>query len=94
MSAIKTSVEKSKRDLVIVAFGAAVRKEREALPYSQEAFADACGLDRSYMGGVERGARNLGFLNVWLIISTLGKQPSDFFLHLDNYHNVSNSSTT
>lgn len=37
-------------------FGAGVRAERKARGYSQEAFADHIGIDRSYMGGVERGS--------------------------------------
>jgi transcriptional regulator with XRE-family HTH domain len=31
---------------------------------SQEAFADLCGLDRTYVGGVERGERNLALMNI------------------------------
>lgn len=39
-------------------FGEAVRKERVAAGLTQEELADQSGLDRSYVGGVERGERN------------------------------------
>jgi transcriptional regulator with XRE-family HTH domain len=39
-------------------FGDAVRKARAAAGLTQEELADQCGLDRSYIGGVERGERN------------------------------------
>ncbi|UVM05090.1 helix-turn-helix domain-containing protein [Pseudomonas laurylsulfatiphila] len=39
-------------------FGPAVRKHRESLRLSQEELADRAGIDRTYISGVERGARN------------------------------------
>ena len=41
--------------------GRRIRRARELLSLSQEGFAIKCGLDRSYLGGVERGDRNLTF---------------------------------
>jgi transcriptional regulator with XRE-family HTH domain len=41
-----------------VQFGEAVRKARMAANLSQEELADRAGLDRSYLGGIERGERN------------------------------------
>ena len=41
-----------------VKFGRAVRKLREDADYSQESFADAIGVHRTYMGTVERGRGN------------------------------------
>ena len=41
--------------------GSRIRRERELLGLSQEGLATKCGLDRSYLGGVERGDRNLTF---------------------------------
>jgi transcriptional regulator with XRE-family HTH domain len=40
-------------------FGQRVRECRTALGLSQEAFADKCGLDRTYISGIERGRRNV-----------------------------------
>ena len=56
--------------------GKKVRLLRSAQGYSQEAFADACGLDRTYIGGVERGERNLGLKNLLRIAQTLGVPPA------------------
>ncbi|QNB09802.1 helix-turn-helix transcriptional regulator [Herbaspirillum frisingense] len=68
---------------ILVAFGQAVRRRRKELGFSQEAFGDACGLDRSYMGGIERGEHNVALINIMKIIATLGISPSEFFSDLD-----------
>lgn len=57
--------------------GTHIRQLRSAKGYSQESFADACGLDRTYVGGVERGERNLGFKNLLRIAQTLDVEPSE-----------------
>jgi transcriptional regulator with XRE-family HTH domain len=41
------------------ALGKRIREFRLKRGYSQESFADHCGLHRTYMGGIERGERNL-----------------------------------
>lgn len=74
---------KQKKRKELVAFGDAVRANRKARGYSQEAFGDLCGIDRSYMGGIERGEHNLALLNILRIIEALGMKPSEFFLALD-----------
>jgi len=43
-----------------------------ALGLSQEAFADKCGLDRTYISGIERGRRNVSLRNIEKIAKTLG----------------------
>ena len=72
------------RPPVLLVFGEAVRRRRKELGFSQEAFGDACGIDRSYMGGIERGEHNLALINIMKIIETLGVKPSEFFGDLDN----------
>lgn len=39
-------------------FGAHIKRLRLQSGLSQEAFADKCGLDRTYVSGIERGVRN------------------------------------
>ena len=56
---------------ILQRFGERVRELRTAVEYSQEAFAEACGLDRTYMGGIERGERNLGLCNIERIAEAL-----------------------
>ena len=45
-------------------FGTRVRAARKALGWTQEDLAAEVGVDRTYIGGVERGERNLGLYNV------------------------------
>jgi len=52
-------------------FGQRVRELRKAKGLSQEAFADACGLDRTYISGIERGLRNVALVNIAQIAGTL-----------------------
>lgn len=77
------NITDSKKSSVLEAFGRSVREYRKAQGFSQESFAHYCGLDRSYMGGVERGERNLTLTNIERIISALQMKPSDFFLPMD-----------
>ena len=59
------------------AIGKTIRRLRSAQGYSQEAFAYACGLDRTYIGGIERGERNLGVKNLIKIARALGVTPAE-----------------
>ena len=62
---------------ILVRFGERVRERRKLLELSQEAFADKCSLDRTYIGGIERGERNLALRNINLIASALGVSISE-----------------
>ena len=52
--------------------GLSVRKLRESIGLSQEALADKCGFDRTYISMVERGMRNISFNNLTRIARGLG----------------------
>ncbi len=45
----------------LVVLGQRIRERRRSLGWTQEELADYAGIDRSYVGGVERGDRNLTF---------------------------------
>jgi transcriptional regulator with XRE-family HTH domain len=60
-------------------FGRALRLRRQRLRLSQEAFADVCGLDRTYVGGIERGERNVALVNIEKIAKALRVSLSELF---------------
>lgn len=57
------------------AVGRNLRAYRQARGLSQEAFADVLGVHRTYMGGVERGERNLTLRSVERIAQRLNLDP-------------------
>ncbi|AFM64467.1 MULTISPECIES: helix-turn-helix domain-containing protein [Pseudomonas] len=77
MARISAQLDKD-RDLVKL--GAAIRARRIALAYSQEALADASSIDRSHMGKIERGERNVTFLNICRIAAAIGCKPSELLM--------------
>jgi transcriptional regulator with XRE-family HTH domain len=54
----------------------AIRNARLGMGLSQEALAVDAGLDRSYMGGIERGEHNPTAMNLVKIAAALGLEPS------------------
>ena len=62
----------AKRADILKRFGERVRELRKEQGYSQENFAYACELDRTYIGGIERGERNVALRNIERIADTLG----------------------
>ena len=64
------------RNDVLKLFGARVREHRLEKGWSQEQLASKVGLDRTYIGGVERGERNLGLKNLFRLADALGVEPS------------------
>ncbi len=64
----------------LLRLGAAIRARRKVLLLSQEILADAAGIDRSHMGKIERGERNVTFLNVVRIAKAVGCKPSDLLI--------------
>jgi predicted transcriptional regulator len=61
----------------LVQLGQGIRAIRLAIGLSQEALADAAGIDRSQMSRIERGRRNVSFMNICRVAKALGKLPSE-----------------
>ena len=61
----------------LLALGATIRASRARLGLSQEELAHAAGVDRSYMGGLERGEHNLTVINLCRVAAAVGLCPSD-----------------
>jgi transcriptional regulator with XRE-family HTH domain len=63
----------------LLAFGKAVRQLRLARELSQEELADRSELHRNYIGGIERGERNVGIKAVFALARGLNCKVADFF---------------
>lgn len=59
------------KDPALLAFGEAVRKARAEQGVSQEELALRSGIDRSYLGAIERGEQNAGLLHLIRIAAAL-----------------------
>lgn len=60
----------------LVCVGAAIRAQRERAGLSQEELATRAGIHRTYVGGIERGERNVAVLNLRRLAVALGVVPS------------------
>ncbi len=56
---------------ILKVFGGNVKKYREAQGISQEAFAERCGLHRTYISAVERQRRSISLNNIQKIADAL-----------------------
>lgn len=57
-------------------FGKRLIELRKAKGWSQERLALESGLARSYLGGVERGQRNIALLNIYRLAEALETSPA------------------
>ena len=60
-----------------VALGRAIKHLRTSAGISQEALADRCEMHRTYVGGIERGERNVSFGNLLKLARALGVGASE-----------------
>ncbi|WP_181717901.1 helix-turn-helix domain-containing protein [Psychrobacter sp.] len=58
-------------DKRMVAFGKRVREVRKSKGISQEKLAEMAGIDRSYMGNIERGEKNITLKKIYEICDAL-----------------------
>lgn len=64
-------------------FGAILRRLRKERGHSQEGFALLVDLDRTYVGGIERGERNPGLKVILKIAEALEVPPSTLFKDIE-----------
>lgn len=62
-----------------IKFGRMVRRLRLAKGWTQERLAEHAELHSTYVGGIERGERNVGLENIVKIARALGVSPSALF---------------
>jgi transcriptional regulator with XRE-family HTH domain len=60
-------------------FGHRIRFLRKRQGFSQEELAARSGLHRTYIGGIERGERNVALLNILKIAQALNVSPIELF---------------
>lgn len=55
-------MRKNIKNANLALLGLQIREKRKSMGFTQESLALESGIDRSYIGGVERGERNISFL--------------------------------
>ncbi len=60
-------------------FGERIRSLRKERDLSQEDLAELCGLDRTYISGIERGFRNVALRNIEALAKALDVSIADLF---------------
>ena len=73
---------------ILFLFGQAIRGLRQEKNISQEAFADMCGLHRTYISDIELGKRNVSLENIDKIAHALQVKKSELFVEVEQYESV------
>jgi transcriptional regulator with XRE-family HTH domain len=81
------------KSLEHVALGRAIRELRRSADISQEGLADRSRLHRTYVGGIERGERNVSFGNLLKLANALGVRPSELLARSESFLPVSDLKT-
>jgi transcriptional regulator with XRE-family HTH domain len=68
-----------KKHPALIKLGKKIRELRKMKGFSQESFADEVNLDRTYVGGIERGERNIATLNLIRIAIALDVEVGQLF---------------
>ena len=73
------SMNKKDEQKIKEQFGSKLKNLRQEKGITQEALALLCDLDRTYIGSVERGERNISLINIHKIAKALSISIKDFF---------------
>lgn len=65
---------------IIKVFGTNLKRYRQALGISQEAFAEKCGLHRTYISAIECYRRSISLENIQRIADALGVETYELFI--------------
>lgn len=76
------------------ALGRAIREFRLSADISQEDLADRAGLHRTYVGGIERGERNVSFGNLIKLTRALDVRPSELLARYESFATASGHGTS
>lgn len=68
---------------LLIQLGNNIRTARKSQNLSQEKLALQANIDRTYIGGVERGERNISIINLCRIASTLKVLPSTLLKNVE-----------
>lgn len=68
------------RDEILRLFGERLRELRTERNLSQERLAELAGLDRNYIGQIERAERNVALVNIVRIAQALEVEPGELFV--------------
>lgn len=71
------------REPILKRFGQNVRRKRESYRISQEGLAEIAELDRTYVGGIERGERNPTIVSAARIAKALQVRVADLCAEID-----------
>lgn len=71
--------------MILKSFGKVLRAYRARLGISQEELAARCGLHRTYVGGIERGERNVSLINIERIANGLGISLEELFAEVEKW---------
>jgi transcriptional regulator with XRE-family HTH domain len=72
VTGVRETAKLLEMDDLQIQLGMRIRRLREKRGFTQESFADACGLHRNFMGAVERGRQNLTLKSLGIIAKGLG----------------------
>ena len=73
-----------KKNKHLIDLGCSIREIRKEKGFSQEQLALQANVDRSYIGGIERGERNVSFLTLIKIAECLGCDIAKFTKQIPN----------